>query len=525
MYPDGTRETQLSELRRLLGLRPPLAEPPADPPPFRLREQWEPARVAAEPGDDEGWADDETDYDEDDADEFAQPRYGRGAARLPGTPPLGSYESRRNALHPPKRRRPFRFVLPVLALAAIGFGAVKLLAVRPDTRIAIRGDQGSPTSAASTPAGKNSSPNSQAPNAAGTTSFNDFPSYPGQQSRNGGQVAIGSVAAADGTRLAVGNADGYPAIWRQGQGNAWSLAETAVNGVLAGRPGNETMIAVTHGQAGWLAVGDVVSGAEQHPVVVTSADGEVWRAADESPAFAAGGLYAYAAAAGRIDYVVVGEQVTGATATAATWWSAGLGAWHRGGNGGLDSSGKPSEMFAVAVGPDRFIAVGAHGSRPAVWASSDGQQWTVSDLALPAGATKAVLRQVVANGARVVATGNAVTAKGTVAFAEMSDDDGTSWHEADLSSPGPQAAVTALTASNGGFAAAGQSGRSGDPAAIVWTSADGMSWAPARSVPAPAGAQVRVITGLTSAGSTLIGIGVASAQAGERPVVYTAPAP
>jgi hypothetical protein len=462
----------------------------------------------------------------EDAGESGRARRGRGTARPPGAPPLGSYESRQAALRGPERRRPFRFVLPVLALIAIGFGGLKLLAVRQDTQLPTQGDQRSPTSAASTPGPGAHASGTPASHAAGTTALSSFAAYPGQQGRDGGQFAVNSIAAANGEQLAVGSADGYPAIWRRGPAASWSLADSAVNGVLAGRPGDQTMTAVAHGPAGWLAVGGVVSGTQQHPVVVTSTDGQAWQATDGSPAFGAAGLHAYGAAAGRIDYVVVGEQVTGNTATAATWWSAGLGAWNRGSSGGLGSSGKPSEMFGVTVGPERFIAVGADGSQPAVWTSPNGQQWTVTDLALPAGATKAALRQVVANGTRVVATGNAETAKGTTAaFAEVSNDDGATWQLVALPSAGEQAAVTTLAASGTGFVAAGRSGQPNDPAAVVWTSADGSTWAPARMVPGPAGGKVQVITGLASAGGTVSGIGVAATKAGESPVVYTAPAP
>jgi hypothetical protein len=503
-----------------------------------VREPWEIPGLVVEPDDPE---DDEDDYDDDDDDYDDEPRgrAARGRSRSAGGPPLGSYESRRAALSQPKRRSPARFILPVLALVAIGFGADKLFAARPGTQLAIAGNQPTTGATSSAPA-----PAPAVPDAAGTTAVASFAGYQGQQGRDGGHIAVSSVAAAGGGQeLAVGSADGYPAVWRQGPASSWSLAGTPANGALAGRPGNQTLVAVTHGPAGWLAVGGVVSGAQQHPVVVTSPDGQAWQAADGSAAFAAPGLYAYGAAAGRIDYVIVGEQVTGNTTAPAVWWSAGLGQWSSGsvtGAGGSTGSGstasgstgsgggQQSEMFAVTVGARRFIAAGADGTKPAVWTSPNGQQWTVTDLALPAGMSKAALRQVVSNGTRVVAAGNAATAQGaTVAFAEVSTDDGITWHEATLPSPGPQAAVTALSASGAGYVAAGQSGQPGgtQAAAVLWTSPDGMNWAPARRVPDPAGGTVAVITSLTSAGGTVSGVGVASGRSGASPVVYTAPVP
>jgi hypothetical protein len=546
MYPDGARDPQLSDeqrLLRMLGLQPapiPAAgPPPAGPPPGQRRQSrdlsgfepdWRPYQAGEDEADDyddeaDGYADaDEEDwYEEDeyeDADEYPTP----SSVRV-----RGGSRPRRTAQRKPERRGRVWFVLPVVAITAIGFGAVKLLDGRPNTTLVPQSDQASRTPAASAPA--TNAPAARAPAAsapatsAGTTAFTTFAAYPGQQSRNGGRLAISSVAAADGEQLAAGGADGYPAIWRRGSGTSWSLADGTANGVLAGRPGIETMTAVAHGEAGWLAVGDVVSGAQQHPVVVTSADGATWQAADGAPAFGADGLYTYGAAAGQGGYVVVGEQVAGNRVIAATWHSAGLGTWTRGDNGGLDGRLKPSALFAVTAGPGKFIAVGGHGTDPAVWTSSDGQQWTEMDLPLPAGATNAALRQVAAQGTRVVATGNAVTGKKTVPFAEVSMDGGTSWQGVTLSSPGTRVVVTALTASGTGFVAAGQAGQSGDPVAVVWTSADGKNWTAAKQVPGPSGDKVREISGLTSAGGMVTGVGVAATQLGERPVIYTAPTP
>jgi hypothetical protein len=545
MYPDDARDPRANDqqrLLRMLGAQPPPTRPPAGPPagppsadpvPVQRRRSWDPSGFAPDwspyrAGEDEtdGYDDETGDYGDevdgyaaaDEEDWYEEDEYGYEAADEYPTPSnvrvRGGSQPRRTTRRKPERRSRARFVLPIVAIIAIGFGAVKLLDGRSNTTLVPQSDQGSRSPTASTPAAS-----------AGTTAFTTFAAYPGQQSRNGGQLAISSVAAADGEQLAVGGADGYPAIWRRGSGTSWSLADDATNGVLAGRPGIEAMTAVTHGMAGWLAVGDVVSGTQQHPVVVTSADGATWQAADGAPTFGTGGLYTNGAAAAQDGYVVVGEQVAGNRIIAATWHSTGLGTWTRGDNGGLDGRLKPSAMFAVTAGPGGFIAVGGHGTAPAVWTSPDGQQWTVRDLPLPAGATSATLRQVAAQGARVVATGNAVTGKKTVPFAEVSMDGGTSWHGVILPSSGTQAAVTALAASGTGFVAAGQTGQASDPAAVVWTSADGKNWTAARQVPGPTGARVQEISGLTSAGGAVTGVGVATTRLGERPVVYTASAP
>jgi hypothetical protein len=526
MYPNQEPGTQLGELQQLFKVppaspRPPMEEEPTDPPSFRIREPWEQPALMAEPDDDDPDDDfDDDDYyeDEDDYEDDYEdlPRRGRSVTRDRSAAELGSYESRQAALgrknrRAPKRRRgALRTMLPLLLLVAMAVTAVKFLGPAP-TQLPIQHDQTPPSTTTKTPA----------QSAAGTSSLASFPSYPGQQNRDGGQLAINSLAVANGLRVAVGTADGYPAIWRQGSGSSWSLTATGASGPLA-RPGDQTLVTVADGPAGWLAVGNVVSGAQQHPIVVTSANGQTWQAADGSPAFSGAGLYTYGATAGRIDYVVVGEQVTGNTATAAAWWSAGLGAWNR---GVADGASEPSEMFAVTVTPDRFISAGADGSKPAIWTSPNGQIWTAMPMALPAGATKAALREVADNGQQVVATGNAETSAGTVAFAEISGDDGATWREVPLPAPGPETAVDALAASNHGFVASGRSGQSNALSTVVWTSADGMNWTLTGTVPAPAGSTVRVISGLAMTGNTVTGIGVATTKTGASPLLYTAPAP
>jgi hypothetical protein len=513
MYPNQETETQLGELHQLFKVQPapprPLEEETADPPPFRIREPWERPVPMAEPDDDD-FDDEDEYYYEDDEDDPPRRSGSRGAA------PLGSYESRQAALgranrrNPRRRRGALRTMLPLLLLVAIAITAVKFLGPSA-AQLPVQPDQTPPSTTAKPPA----------QSAAGTSALTSFASYPGQQSRDGGQLAINSLAASNGTRVAVGTADGYPAIWRQGSGSSWSLMATGASGPLA-RPGDQALVNVADGPAGWLAVGDVVSGAQQHPIVITSARGQTWQAADGSVAFSGAGLYTYGATAGRIDYVVVGEQVTGKTATAAAWWSAGLGTWNR---GGTDSTGESSEMLAVTVTPDRFISAGAEGSKPAIWTSPNGQTWTAIPLALPAGATKAALREIADNGQQVVATGNAETSAGTVAFAEVSGDDGATWHEVSLPAPSPRASINALAASNAGFVATGQSGQSSTSSAIMWTSPNGVSWALAGAVPAPSGGTTRVISGLAMTGSTVTGIGVATFKTGASPVLYTAPAP
>ena len=72
--------------------------------------------------------------------------------------------------------------------------------------------------------------------------------YPGQR----GPVTVDSMQLVGGTALAVGGADGHPAIWRRVANGTWTLESAATLGAVAGRA---TLSAAAYGQAGWLAVG------------------------------------------------------------------------------------------------------------------------------------------------------------------------------------------------------------------------------------------------------------------------------
>jgi serine/threonine protein kinase len=345
-----------------------------------------------------------------------------------------------------------------------------------------------------------------------TLTGSTFPGYPGQH----GTVAVGSIASDGGTQEAVGSADGHPAIWRRGAGGAWTLVSAGSPAVYQ-RPGVENLTSVAHGPAGWIAVGGVVSGAVQQPIVVTSADGVTWQALDSLAAFAGPGGYVTGVAAGPHSYVVVGKHVNGDRTFAAMWWSADLRNWVQGSNGGLDGRLKPSTVQAVAATPAGFVAAGTHGTDHALWTSADGRNWSLDDMAMPAGASAATLRLVAANGSRVVTAGHAVTQVGDIPIVLFSADGGQNWRQIVLEAPGGLGTVTSLTAAGSGFVAAGQAGPAGAQRAVTWSSPDGLSW-PAAT---PASGGVRQITALSASGGTVTG----TAQQGAAPFVVTLAAP
>ncbi len=333
------------------------------------------------------------------------------------------------------------------------------------------------------------------------------------------ELTVNGLAVADGQQVAVGSADGYPAVWRKVSGNSWALV-TSLSSVPAGT-GLAALTGVTHGSAGWLAVG------APGPYVATSADGATWQFASGPGSITddLAGVSAVATAAGPAGYIIVGKLVApGGSCVADVWWSPNLATWVRA-HDVNDATGS-SQVLAVAASAHGFVSVGSHDGRPAVWTTTNGQSWTTIVLPMPAGATGAVLQQIAISGDRVVALGQETTAAGTLPFAELSVDGGTSWQQVPFRSPGPDTAFTALTAGPDGFAAAGQFGEPGQREVAVWTSANGTVWSPSQ-VSGLTGAQANggyVLTALAPAGSAVTGIGSIATQQSLEPFTVTLPA-
>ncbi len=85
------------------------------------------------------------------------------------------------------------------------------------------------------------------------------------------ELAVNGLAVAAGQQIAVGSAEGYPAVWRRSAGGSWALVTSLSQ--VSGGSGLAALTGVTHGRSGWLAVG------APGPVVMTSADGTSWRSA------------------------------------------------------------------------------------------------------------------------------------------------------------------------------------------------------------------------------------------------------
>jgi hypothetical protein len=344
-----------------------------------------------------------------------------------------------------------------------------------------------------------------------------FPGYAGQAALPGApKLEVNAIASAGGQRLAAGSADGYPAIWRKDPDRAWTLVTSRED--LPTRSTPATLTSVTHGPAGWLAVG--VPG----PVVLTSANGTTWRPAAGNIAADLGQVSTLSAAGGPRGYVILGKlAVQGGGCVADVWWSANLTSWTRAHD--VNGTKGSSQTLAVAALADGFVSVGSHNGRPTAWVTSDGTTWRTIFLSGPANAQ---LNQIAVIGARVVATGGSDgQAGGSPTFAVSSPDGGATWLQADLQLPAPGTVATALAAGQQGWIAAGQYGTPDRPRVVVWKLASGTNtWAQAQvdGITGPGTGKTPEITALGMSEDAVTGIGAVAPALSQQAAVFSLPA-
>jgi hypothetical protein len=337
--------------------------------------------------------------------------------------------------------------------------------------------------------------------------------YPGQSPPAGTpRLAVNAIAANDdGQRLAVGSADGHPAIWSQDTRGTWTLVTS-----LPARSTAGALTSVTYGPAGWLAVG--VPG----PIVLWSANGTTWRSAPGNIAADLGKITVVSATAGPRGYVILGKlAVPGHGCVGDVWWSRDMTSWTRGHD--VNKSTGSSQTLAVAALPDGFVSVGSHDGKPAAWITSNGTTWRTIVMPSP---VNAQLNQIAVIGDRVVATGGSdgSGARLTPAFAMSSTDGGAWWRREAFRLPRPGTVVTALAAGDRGFVAAGQYGTPGLQRVAVWElSASGDTWTPAHvsGITAPGEERTHEITALGSSGDAVTGMGPVAPATNDQAVMFT----
>ena len=328
------------------------------------------------------------------------------------------------------------------------------------------------------------------------------------------QVAVNGLAVADGQQIAVGSADGYPAIWRKTARGSWALVSSLP--LVSSIHGRVALTSITHGSHGWLAVGT------PGPVAYTSANGITWQPAAGSITNDLHGVVAVAAAAGQGGYAIVGKLITPSGACVAdVWWSPDLATWTRA-HDVNDTDGGSSQVLAVAADAHGFISAGSDEGQPAVWVTANGRAWTTVDLPLPASAT-GVLQQIAISGNRVTALGQQTVAGVTTPLAELSVDGGRTWRQVPFSASGSHATITALTADSGGFTAAVQTGLPGQQQVTIWTSADGTSWTRSR-FSGLSGGGTHQLTALAPSGTAVTGIASTLTPLRQQPIILILPA-
>lgn len=350
-----------------------------------------------------------------------------------------------------------------------------------------------------------------------TLAVTSFAGYPGQLPLPGApRLEVNAIASAHGQRLAVGSADGYPAIWRQGASGTWTLVTSL--GALPARHGPAALTSVAYGPAGWLAVG--VPG----PVVLSSANGTTWRPAAGNIAADLGKISVVSATGGPRGYVILGKlAVSGGGCVADVWWSPDLTSWKQAHD--VNGTTGSSQTLAVAALPRGFVSVGSHNGKPAAWVTSDGTTWRT--IVLP-GPDNAQLNQIAVIGSRVAATGGTDgQGAGTPAFAVSSPDGGATWRREVLQLPEPGTVVTALAAGHQRFVAAGQYGKPGQQQVVVWelpASRDTWTKAHVRGITGPGTGRTREITALEASENVVTGIGPVAPAVNRQAAIFTLPA-
>ena len=176
--------------------------------------------------------------------------------------------------------------------------------------------------------------------------------------------------------MAVGTADGHPAIWRRATDGSWTL-ESAASAEPVDRLGRADL--------GGARPGGLDRGRHR---VRRQVDGTGGLRLGRRRAMAAGHLPAgrggggtefLGVAAGRAGYVVVGRQMIGGRAFAALWCSADLRSWSRTATTGW-TAGWRRPPRTRSPRPRRLRRGRLARRGQAIWISSDGRHWRLAHV-------------------------------------------------------------------------------------------------------------------------------------------------
>jgi hypothetical protein len=345
--------------------------------------------------------------------------------------------------------------------------------------------------------------------------------------------SVQALVAAGGRTVAVGGTNGDPAAWTSTDGITWRRSDTSG---LAG-PGQQSFTDVAQGARGWVSIG--ADG--PRPIIATSPDAASWHRLDPSVLGSkAAAITLGSVTSGPTGYVIVGWAGTLPQKTSAVaWYSADLITWRRAAGTQLDGTRDSwPRMLDAAATSTGYVAVGDvvnptapadKRSRPEVWTSADGARWKAQQPELPDRMLNGNLTNVAVNGQTIAALGRGwFDGEGYRAFAVVSSDSGLTWSalKLPLSAGGAaDVAVTAITPTSRGFAAAGTADISGDEDVVLWTSADGRSWSSSSPRgPALSGPGTQRLTGLAIVRGRLLGVGLTADSHTQHVTLWQGPA-
>jgi hypothetical protein len=281
-----------------------------------------------------------------------------------------------------------------------------------------------------------------------------------------GSIANG-VAVSDSLVAVVGSTKTDAAAWLSTDGRAWEAVESAG----FHDPAEIRISAVVPWRNGFVAVGHVGSlvGAIRAAFWVSD-DGRTWRRVADSPDFADSRAVYLAVSEGVL--VAVGAAGDAKRSTGAvTWRATDPDRWER---SPTDEVLDGAVMNAVAAGPQGFVAVGndADSQRAVAWRSDDGMTWTRAPeaSALENYGLRIEMRAVAWTPAGYVAGGHLLFGTQFPAAVVWTSPDGLIWTRAREPASFSQGKIEGIAAGGPGIVAVGSFGSPDFSIPTVWVS-------------------------------------------------------